>query len=48
MPTTGETPENDKTRVDPEPRANEYLRDLFKLVPEEILLDTGVVSARPN
>ena len=45
MPTTDETPENDETRVDPEPRANEYLRDLFKLVPEEILPDTGVVPA---
>lgn len=45
MPTTDETPENDETLVDPEPRTNEYLRDLFKLAPEEILPDPGVVPA---
>jgi len=46
MPTTDETPENDETRVDPEPwTRNEYLRDLFKLVPEEILPEPAVVPA---
>jgi hypothetical protein len=44
MATTDETPETDATRLDPEPSTgNEYLRDLFKLAPEEILPDPGVV-----
>jgi hypothetical protein len=44
MATTDETPENDATRLDPEPSTgNEYLRDLFKVAPEEILPDPGVV-----
>jgi hypothetical protein len=44
MATTDEIPENDATRLDPEPSTgNEYLRDLFKLAPEEILPDPGVV-----
>jgi hypothetical protein len=46
MATTDEAPDNDETRVDPEPwTRNEYLRDLFKLVPEDTLPDPGVVPA---
>jgi hypothetical protein len=44
MATTDEIPENDATRLDPEPSTgNEYLRDLFNLAPEEILPDPVVL-----
>jgi hypothetical protein len=44
MATTDETHENDETDVDPEPgTGNTYLRDLFKLVPEDVLPDPGAV-----
>jgi hypothetical protein len=44
MPTTDETPDSDETRVDPEPwTRTQYLRDLFKLAPEETLPDPEVV-----
>jgi hypothetical protein len=46
MATTDETHENEETHVDPEPgtgTGNTYLRDLFKLVPEDVLPDPGAL-----
>jgi hypothetical protein len=44
MATTDETHENDETHVDPEPgTGNTYLRDLFKLVPQDVLPDPGAL-----
>ena len=47
MPTADKTlteTESDETRVDPEPwTRNQYLRDLFKMGPEEVLQDPAAV-----